>query len=181
MSCARPSLYVAWVCVGFVCNEHALLIWMSAVRREMSMCLLVWNKSLHSLYVYDFVTGLCVCSEREREEEREGGWRGGGDVCSLGWNGSLPFMNIQLPPAFHWCQLACGKISCPGNSPPQKRRSYLDQKTHQSVESSPKRGGPEAVIKHSWGKSSQSHVAHLKLGQHLGHMFRSVSHHWGIL
>lgn len=95
------------------CNEHALLIWMSSVRREMSMCLLVWNKSLRILCVW--LCGLpgpecvCVC-----------GWGGGGPVyeTEMGSCPSLIFNPPPFPLMCHWCQLVCEKTCFPGNTSP---------------------------------------------------------------
>lgn len=96
MSCAKANRCVCVCVCSVVCNEHALLIWMRAVRREMSMCSLVWNKSLHFLCVHDFVTGPCVRLSKGRETRRE-------RKRSPSLNASLPFMNIQAPPTSHWC------------------------------------------------------------------------------
>ena len=96
------------------------------VRARACVCVCVSLGILSSnIYAHTGCTAVCVCvcvCERE-----------GGGECSLGWNGSLPFMNIQSPPAFplmsHWCQLACGKTSCPGNNVPPKLVLLL-QKNH---------------------------------------------------
>ena len=55
----------------------------------MSMCLLVWNKSLHFLCVYDYVTGLCVCVCVCVRERGAGGGREGG------------FIGLKWVPALH--------------------------------------------------------------------------------
>lgn len=167
----REVRWVVWglmACVrsAVVSNEHALLIWMSAVRHEMSMCLLVWNKSLRFLCVHSFVTGLCVCVERGRERE-----------CSLDWNGSLPFMNIQLPPTFHWCltdvSLRVGKWVAPVTVLPQscfycckkKNERKKEEETGTCTEVQPQnatRAGLEPATKYGWVKCSWSHVALFK-------------------
>lgn len=125
--------------------------------------------------------------QTQREREREGwGW-GVGWWCSLGWNGSLPFMNIQSPPVFHWCltdvSLRVGKWVALETVLPQScfyccKKMGMYTVVHPQIL---KRGCLELVIKYRWAKCSWSHVAPLKLGHHLGHMFRSVTLHWGIL
>lgn len=99
--------------------------------------------------------GRCVCEEEGVHWTEMG-------PCSL-WI-------FSYPPVFslmsRWCQLACGKTSWPANNTPPKL-PWLQKKTNSTH-------APKDRIKDT-EKSPWSHVAPIKLGQHLGHMFRSVT------
>lgn len=105
--------------------------------------------------------GRCVCEEEAVHWTEMG-------PCSL-WI-------FSYPPVFslmsRWCQLACGKTSWPANNTPNKA-AKIAEKTNSTHAQKDRFKDIE--------KSPWSLVAHIKLRQHLGHMFRWVTLYYGIL
>jgi len=133
----------------------------------------------------DWTASVCVCvCVCLREAGREGVFSRLKWVPALHEYSGTP----HVPLMSHWCRLACGKTSCPSKTTLSKPFLLLKKKQKRKKGMctighplTAKRAGLQPATKYRWVKWFWSHVALLELGQHLGHMFRSVTLHWEIL
>lgn len=129
---------------------------------------------------------VCVCVCKRRREGESVHWAEMGPCPS--W-----IFSCSPPTTFYWCltdvSLRVGKRVGPVKQHSPKAVLAAAKKGDVLSRSSPKMqkkrkkkcAGAEPVTTYRWVKCSWSHVALLNLGQHLGHMFRSVTLHSEIL